>query len=576
VLPRTGKRSVRSGGAPLAPPPFDQGLGAAVAIGGRDRVSWGVAWNIADLIEHTVDAVPDRVALIVGERSETYAQLEERANRLAHHLAAHGVGRGDHVGIYGFNSLEFVETIFAAYKLRAVPINVNYRYVEAELRYLFDNADLVALVHDAQFAPRIATVRESLPLLRHLIAIDDGSGTDCSAIGSVPYDEALAAASPERDFEPRADDDIYILYTGGTTGMPKGVVWRQEDVIRVLGGGIDFDTGTKFADDRHFAKQAAASEPQGKGIVIAPLMHGAAQWGTFGSLFNGKTLVLMPKFDAHEVWAAIEKYRISGLSITGDAMARPLVETLEEGDYDASSLVTIASTAAVFSAVVKDKFLELLPNLVIAEAVGSTETGYNGATVIVKGTKTKPGMPTVRMGPDTVVLDDDYNIVQPGSDIVGKMARGGNVPLRYHKDPEKSAATFVEVDGRRYAVSGDFAVVEADGSMTLLGRGSVCINSGGEKIFPEEVEAALKAHPAVFDAVVVGVADERWGERVAAVVQPREGQDPTIEELDAHCRRLVAGYKVPRELHLVTRIERSPSGKPDYPWAKRVATGTVV
>ena len=535
-----------------------------------------VAWNIADLIEHSADAVPDRVALIVGDRAETYADLEARANRLAHYLAAEGVGPGDHVGIYGFNSLEFVETILAAHKLRAVPINVNYRYVEAELRYLFDNADLVALVHDAQYAPRIAAVRDSLPMLRHLIAIDDGSGTDCAGIGSVPYDDALAEASPERDFGPRSDDDIYILYTGGTTGMPKGVVWRQEDVLRVLGGGIDFDTGEKIADEYRFSRKAAESTDEGKSIVIAPLMHGAAQWGTLGSLFNGKTLVLMPKFDAHEVWKAIEQHRISGLSITGDAMARPLVEALEEEKYDASSLVTIASTAAVFSAVVKDKFLDLLPNLIIAEAVGSTETGYNGATVIMKGTKTKPGLPTVRMGPDTVVLDDDYNVVTPGSGIVGKMARGGNVPLRYHKDPEKSAATFVEVHGKRFAVSGDFAVVEEDGAMTLLGRGSVCINSGGEKIFPEEVEAALKAHPAVFDAVVVGVPDERWGERVAAVVQPREGQRPTVEDLDVHCREHVAGYKVPRELHLVTHIERSPSGKPDYPWAKKVATGTLV
>jgi acyl-CoA synthetase (AMP-forming)/AMP-acid ligase II len=310
--------------------------------------------------------------------------------------------------------------------------------------------------------------------------------------------------------------------------------------------------------------------------VIAPLMHGAAQWGTFGSLFNGRTLVVMPKFDADAVWEAIAKHRIRSLSITGDAMARPLVESLEANGYDASSLVSIASTAAVFSAAVKDKFLERLPNLVIAEAVGSTETGYNGATVIVKGTKTKPGLPTVSMGPDTVVLDDDYNVVTPGSGVVGKMARGGNVPLRYHKDPEKSAATFVQVNGRRYAVSGDFAVVEEDGTMTLLGRGSVCINSGGEKIFPEEVEAALKAHPDVFDAVVVGVPDERWGERVSAVVQPRAGRTPTLDDLADHCRTLVAGYKVPRELHLVTEIERSPSGKPDYPWAKQVATAKLV
>jgi 3-oxocholest-4-en-26-oate---CoA ligase len=533
-----------------------------------------MAWNIADLIEHVVDRVPDRTALIVRGEPRTFAQLEENADRLAHHLASQGIGPGDHVGIYGFNSHQFVETIFAAYKLRAVPVNVNYRYVEAELRYLFDNADLVALVHDAQFAPRIAKVRESLPMLRHLIAIDDGSGTDCTAIGSVSYDEVLAAASPERDFGPRSDDDIYILYTGGTTGMPKGVVWRQEDVLCVLGGLVVFETGERIADEWQFANAAAdADAAAGLGIVIAPLMHGAAQWGVLNSLMNGKTTVLMPKFDADEVWMAVDKYKIPMLGITGDAMGRPLIEALDDGGYDGSSLTALMSTAAVFSATVKERFLERFPNLVIVDAVGSTETGYNGMRMIVKGAEEKPGLPTVRMGPDTVVLDDDMNIVEPGSGIVGRMARGGNVPLRYHKDPEKSAATFVTVNGKRYSVSGDFAVVEDDGTMTLLGRGSVCINSGGEKIFPEEVEAALKAHPAVFDAVVVGVPDERWGERVTAVIEMRPGASVSLDELTEHAREYVAGYKVPRELHIVDQIERSPSGKPDYPWAKKVATG---
>jgi acyl-CoA synthetase (AMP-forming)/AMP-acid ligase II len=533
-----------------------------------------MAWNIADLTEHIVDTVPDRVALIVSDEPRTYAQLEERANRLAHHLQAQGIGPGDHVGIYGMNSHAFIETILAAYKLRAVPINVNYRYVEAELRYLFDNADLVAIVHDTQYAPRIAAVRESLPMLRHLIAIEDGSGTESSSVGSIDYEAALAAADPERDFAERSDDDIYILYTGGTTGMPKGVVWRQEDVLCVLGGLVNFETGVRVTDEWEFAKAAAeAPATAGFAVVIAPLMHGAAQWGTINGLINGRTTVLTPKFDPDEVWKAVEKYRIPSLSITGDAMGRPLIEALDEGDYDVSSLVAVSSTAAVFSATVKAQFLDRFPNLIIADAVGSTETGYNGVRVITQGREERPGLPTVKMGPDTVVLDDDMNIVQAGSGVVGRMARGGNVPLRYHKDPEKSAATFVTVDGRRYSVSGDSAVVEADGTMTLLGRGSVCINSGGEKIYPEEVEAALKAHEAVFDAVVVGVPDERWGERVAAVIELRPGRTVSLDELDAHARQHVAGYKVPRELHVVDKMERSPSGKPDYPWAKRVATG---
>src|SRR5689334_1784839 len=521
-----------------------------------------MAWNIADLTEHIVDTVPERVALIVADEPRTYAQLEERANRLAHHLQAQGIKPGDHVGIYGYNSHAFVETILAAYKLRAVPINVNYRYVEAELRYLFDNADLVAIVHDEEFRSRIDAVRESLPLLKHTIAI-----------GTSEYEDALASGSPERDFPERSDDDIYILYTGGTTGMPKGVVWRQEDVLCVLGGLVNFDTGVRVTDEWEFAKAAAeAPSDAGFAVVIAPLMHGAAQWGTINGLINGRSTVLTPKFDPHDVWKAVEKYRIPTLSITGDAMGRPLIEALDEGDYDVSSLVAVASTAAVFSATVKAQFLERFPNLVIADAVGSTETGYNGVRVIVQGGEEKPGLPTVKMGPDTVVLDDDMNIVQPGSGVVGRMARGGNVPLRYHKDPEKSAATFVNVNGRRYSVSGDSAIVEADGTMTLLGRGSVCINSGGEKIYPEEVEAALQAHDAVFDAVVVGVPSERWGEQVAAVIEVRPDHSVTLEELDAHCRLHIAGYKVPRELHLVEKIERSPSGKPDYRWAKSVAT----
>jgi acyl-CoA synthetase (AMP-forming)/AMP-acid ligase II len=532
-----------------------------------------MAWNIADLIEHVCDTVPDRVAIIAGDRPQTYGELEARANQLAHHLAASGVKAGDHVGIYAFNSHEFIETVFAAYKLRAVPINVNYRYVEAELQYLFDNADLVALVHDAQFAPRIAAVRDSLPMLKHLIAIDDGTGTDVSAIGSLDYESALAGQSAARDFGPRSDDDIYILYTGGTTGMPKGVVWRQEDVLCVLGGLVNFDTGIRVQDEWEFANAAAAADDGGMGIVIAPLMHGAAQWTVFNTLLNGRTAVLLPKFDPDDVWRNVDKYKITMLAITGDAMGRPLIEALEAGDYEGTSLVTVASTAAVFSATVKERYLERFPNLIIADAVGSTETGYNGVRVIVKGSEEKPGPPTINMGPDTVVFDDDYNIVQPGSGVVGRMARGGHVPLRYHKDPEKSAATFVTVEGKRYSIPGDFATVEPDGTMRLLGRGSVCINSGGEKIYPEEVESALKAHPAVFDALVVGVPDERWGERVAAVVEVRPGLAVTLEELDVHTRDHVAGYKVPRELHVVDKIQRSPSGKPDYPWAKKVATG---
>jgi acyl-CoA synthetase (AMP-forming)/AMP-acid ligase II len=533
-----------------------------------------VAFNLADFIEHTVDAVPDRTALIFGERHLTFAELEARANRLAHHLVSQGVGRDDHVAVYSYNSFEFVEAMLAAYKLRAVPINVNYRYVPDELLYLLDNSDAVALVHQARFGANVAAIRDRLPLLRHVLTVDVDTGTP-PPDGALPYEDALAAASPERDFEPRSDDDIYILYTGGTTGYPKGVVWRHEDVWRVLGGGIDFRTGERIEDEHQMSRLAAESEPS-IGLVLAPLMHGAAQWGTLGGLIRGTTSVLLPHFDAHAVWAAIERYRIATLAITGDAMARPLIDALREASYDTSSLMAISSTAAVFSPAVKDELFELLPDLFISEAVGSSEGGFNGMRLVEKGNTALAGggLINVDRGPGTIVIDEHDRPVRPGE--VGRMARGGNVPLEYYKDPEKSAATFITVDGMRYSVPGDMARLELDGTMTLLGRGSQCINSGGEKVFPEEVEAALKAHPKVFDALVVGVADERWGQRVAALVEPRPGEVPTLEELDEHCRTKLAGYKVPKELHLVPTVPRHPSGKPDYRRAKAVAEGAAV
>jgi acyl-CoA synthetase (AMP-forming)/AMP-acid ligase II len=527
-----------------------------------------MAFNLADLVEHTVDEVPDRTAIVCGDRTSTYAELEARANRLAHHLAANGVGERQHVGIYSLNSVEFVETMLACYKLRAVPINVNYRYVEDELVYLFDNADVVAVVFQSTFCPRISAVRDRLPLLRHLVVVDDGSGTPCN-VDAVAYEDALAAASPERDFGPRDDGDLYVLYTGGTTGFPKGVMWRHEDVFRTLGGGIDFVTGERVEDEYALAR-AGAETPPAPSLVLAPLMHGAAQWGTLGGLFRGATLVLLPKFDPDDVWAAVERYRITTIAITGDAMARPLIDALRAHTYDTSSLVAVSSTAAVFSPVVKDELFELLPNLFVSEAVGSSESGFNGMRLLAKGGAVNDtGLVTVSPGPGTIVIDDDNRPVAPGE--VGRMARGGNVPLGYYKDPERSAATFVEIDGSRYSVPGDYARLELDGTMTLLGRGSQCINSGGEKIYPEEVEATLKAHPSVFDVLVLGLADDRWGQKVAAVVQPRPDTNPSLDDLADYCRTRIAGYKVPRALLLVDEIPRQPSGKPDYPRARALA-----
>ncbi|HUW01726.1 MAG TPA: acyl-CoA synthetase [Acidimicrobiales bacterium] len=537
-----------------------------------------MAYNIADLFEHAVDVVPDRTGIIVDGEARSYAQLEAAANQVAANLAAAGIGPGDHVGIYGPNSPEWMETMLGSFKVRAVPINVNYRYVTEELTYLFDNADLVALVFDAEFAERVEEVRSACPKLRHLIHIGPAN-EHTDALGSIDYHSALAAESPERVERDRSPDDLYVLYTGGTTGFPKGVMWRQEDVFYALGGGIDALTNEPVETEFDLARKAASSAAGIVSFALAPLMHGAAQWNVLRFLFEGGTTVMQRRFDPTATWYAMAEHGVNTIMITGDAMGRPIIEAYEEieDDLDLTSWFGLASSAAVFSPTVKDRFLEHFPNLMIIDAIGSTETGSNGMITMGKGeTAMKGGGPTVTPGKDATVVDDDLEPVPAGSGIIGRLARTGNVPLGYYKDPEKSAEVFVIApDGTRMVLAGDNALREADGSITLLGRGSQCINSGGEKIFPEEVEQALKAHPDVFDAIVVGVPDERWGQRVAAVVQPRVGRTPTLADLDPHCRLHVAGYKVPREVHLVDQVVRAPSGKPDYPWAKRVAAGDL-
>jgi acyl-CoA synthetase (AMP-forming)/AMP-acid ligase II len=538
-----------------------------------------VEYNLADLFEHAVDAFPEREYLVAEGKRRSFAEMETRANRLAHHLQAQGIGPGDHVGIYGYNSVEWVETLWAVFKLRATWVNINYRYVEDELAYLFENADLKALVYQREFAPRVRGVLEHLPLLQHTIVIDDGSDADLEGLGSADFEAAMAAGSPERDFGPRSPDDRYILYTGGTTGMPKGVVWRHEDVFFALGGGIDPVANVRVDKPEALIEKALAEPSVTTMMPIAPLMHGATQWGVMGGAFRANRVVLMSKFDAKRVWELIQEEKINSVMITGDAMAVPMIDALEApgADYDLSSLYLISSTAALFSPAVKDRFMELLPNMVFTDAIGASESGSNGYSIVEKGNTAMKGGPTVRPVLDSVVLDENLVPVEPGSGIIGKVARKGNIPLEYYKDPEKSAQTFVTgPDGTRYSIPGDFASHEADGTITLLGRGSVSINSGGEKIFPEEVEGAVRRHSDVYDCVVVGVPDERWGARVAAVIAPREGAQPTLESIQEQCRQHIAGYKVPREIHVVDRIERSPSGKPDYPWAAKVARGEII
>ncbi|WP_067858697.1 acyl-CoA synthetase [Nocardia shimofusensis] len=532
-----------------------------------------MSYNIADLVEHAIDLMPDRVALVDDAREVTYAQLEERANKLAHYLLEHGVKPGDKVGIYSRNTIEAAEAMVAVFKARAVMINVNYRYVENELQYIFDNSDMVALIHERRYSDKVAAVRARTPKLGAVIVVDDDTtGTIPTAADSVEYEAALAQSSGERDFGERSPDDLYMLYTGGTTGMPKGVMWRQEDVWRVLGGGINFMTGAVVGDEWDLAKEGQTNGSLTR-YPIPPMIHGGSQWATFQSLFGGGKVVMLPEFSGHGVWQAIERHGVNVLFITGDAMGRPMLDALLEGNpetgkpYEPSSLYAIASSAALFSPSIKEQYLDLLPNRVVTDSIGSSETGFAGMSMVAKGAENNGG-PRVKIDASTEVLDEQGNPVVPGSGQIGVLARKGHIPLGYYKDEAKTAATFKEFHGVRYSIPGDFARVEEDGTVTMLGRGSVSINSGGEKIFPEEVEGALKAHPDIFDALVVGVADERWGQRVCAVVQCRGENRPTIEDLRPVLTREIASYKHPRSLWFVDEIKRSPAGKPDYRWAK--------
>jgi acyl-CoA synthetase (AMP-forming)/AMP-acid ligase II len=530
-----------------------------------------VALNIADLAEHAIDAVPDRVALISDDEQLTYAQLEEKANRLAHYLIDQGVKKDDKVGLYCRNRIEIVIAMLGIVKAGAILVNVNFRYVEGELKYLFENSDMVALVHERRYADRVANVLPETPNVKTILVIEDGSDDDFQRYDGVEFYSAIAQGSPERDFGERSADDIYLLYTGGTTGFPKGVMWRHEDIYRVLLGGTDFATGEFVKDEYDLAKAAAANPPMIR-YPIPPMIHGATQSATWMSIFSGQTTVLTPEFNADEVWRAIHQHKVNMLFFTGDAMARPLLDALEAhqekgNEYDLSSLFVLASTAALFSASIKDRLLDLLPDRFITDSIGSSETGFGGTSVVAKG-QSHAGGPRVSIDHRTVVLDEDGNEVKPGSGVRGVIAKKGNIPVGYYKDEEKTRQTFKTYNGVRYAIPGDYAEVEADGSVTMLGRGSVSINSGGEKIYPEEVEAALKGHPDVFDALVVGVPDPRFGQHVAAVVHAREGTRPTLAELDAFVRKEIAGYKVPRSLWFVDEVKRSPAGKPDYRWAK--------
>ncbi|GGT36842.1 fatty-acyl-CoA synthase [Streptomyces kurssanovii] len=536
-------------------------------------------YNLADLFESVVDAVPDREALVYvdhpgtgEERRLTYAELDAAANRVAHHLLDAGIAPGEHLGLHLYNGVEYLQTVLGCLKARIVPVNVNYRYVAEELVHLYRDADLAALVFDAEFTERVAAALPRTEKLRHLVRV--GTPPEgAPPLDAVAFADAEAAASPLRGFARRSADDLFIIYTGGTTGMPKGVMWRQEDLFFAgLGGGAP--TGEPVSRPEELAERVAAG---GDGITFfptPPLMHGTSTLTAFIGFNFGQRVVIHRKFVPHEVLRTIERERVTSVSLVGDAMLRPLIDALHGPlkGCDLSSVFSVSSSGAIMSDTVREQFTALAPNVLLLNNFGSSESGFNGTATDDSGPAT--GF-RLRVNARTAVVDPaTYEPVPPGG--TGRVAQRGHVPLGYYKDPVKSKETFFRRGGERWVLLGDMATVDEDGIVTVLGRGSQCINTGGEKVYPEEVEQALKSHPDVYDALVAGVPDHRWGNQVTAVVQLRAGaRAPTLAAIQSHCRTRLAGYKIPRRLVIAPEIQRSPSGKADYRWARAVATGAA-
>ena len=547
--------------------------------------------NLAHVHEAIAERVPDRPCIVFRDRRLTYADVTDRTRRLAHVLHARGLGarqagragleghesHQDHLAIYAYNGNEYLEAMLGAYKARVAPVNVNYRYVAEELRYLLQNSGARAIVYHSAFAPTLASVLPEVPALKVLLQIEDSSG-EALLPGAEWYEEVLAGpdASGARPAwaEEWSPDDLYILYTGGTTGMPKGVLWRQADIYRSVMGGRNSATTDPWATVDEAADAAAAN-----GIVVcpaAPFMHGAGHWIAFLATNQGSTVVVqdvVDRLDPVDICSLVEREKVQFLQLVGDAFGRPIVEEMETGRYDLSSLFVVLSGGAALSAPIKERFLALLPNAMIIDGLGSSEGGGQATQVTVAGGPVTTGTFTPAAG-SVVVAEDLSAVLAPGHDGIGWLAKRGDVPLGYLGDAEKTARTFPVVDGERLSVPGDRARWLADGTIELLGRDSVTINSGGEKIFVEEVEAAVSAHPDVYDVVVCGRPSEQWGQEVVAIVRLREGAAADEASLREEAARHVARYKLPKQWIFVDAVERSPAGKADYRWAAQLAAAS--
>jgi acyl-CoA synthetase (AMP-forming)/AMP-acid ligase II len=515
-----------------------------------------VTFNLADLFERVAGAVPDREAVVRGGQRLSYRALDARADTAAGALHAAGVGRGDVVALALRNRPDYLALMLGAFKLSAVPVNVNYRYQGDEMLHVLADSAAKVLVHEPDLAAQVHALRAELPGLLHTV---DAASLDEWLLGS---------PAPPRST--RSGDDTYVLYTGGTTGSPKGVVWRHEDIFfAALGGGRRGGDPITAPDE---ILDRLADEPS-RVLLVSPLIHGTAHWFAFLSLYAGNTVVLTdePTFDPELVLDLVDQESVSYLVVVGDAFAAPLLDAVDTHPdrWDLTSLTVVISGGATLSPSIRRALVDRLPWIIVVDSYGTSETGGQGSRVYSTGMQLDDGPPHFEPNEQTAVLDDDLRSVEPGSGVVGRVARRGHVPLAYLGDEEATAATFVEVGGVRWTLTGDHATVAEDGSVVLYGRGASTINSGGEKIHPEEVEAVLREHPAVLDALVVGVPDQRWGERVAAVVAVRPSHQVTPADLTRHCRSRLAGFKTPRDVALVDRVRRSESGKPDYRWARR-------
>ena len=541
--------------------------------------------------QFTVPAAADAVAAVIGDREfiiqgnrrYTYAQIVERSNRLAAYLYARGLGcktersdlpghevGQDLLGIYAHNGPEYVEAMLGAWRARVAPFNVNYRYVKNELHYLLADSGATALIYHAKFAPRVNDVLRQLPKLRVLIQIADESGNDL-VHGAVDYESIVGSGVAVLPPVEPSPDDLYVLYTGGTTGMPKGVLWRQHDIFMTSFGGRNLYTGELANSYEDIAKRVADA-PESRLMILPPLMHGAAQWAVMTAMTTGQSVVfstVTDRFDADEAVRTIEREKVIAVTVVGDAMARPLAAAIEGGTADLSSLAVVANGGALLTPTAKQRLIDVKPGLIVVDGVGSSETGAQMTHMSASGAVATGKFSA---GPDTLVAAEDLGaILEPGHDDMGWLAQRGYVPLGYKGDAAKTAATFPVIDGVRYSVPGDRARHLADGAIELLGRDSVTINSGGEKIFVEEVETALLSHPAVADVVVSGRPSERWGQEVVAIVALAEGASVEAQELIDHAADFIARYKLPKTVVFRPVIERSPAGKADYRWAREQA-----